>query len=560
MFLLNNFFTILTANHFFVWLATLLVAVWVGGLFTGRRKYIKGLEATTKDLKQQLDSLADHNTLTHKNLATANQNLGELNTEKQFLQTNYNAINEDLMALRITHEKANQTWKALHVNLETDRATALSNLGVARAQLENMRKQLDAQTNFDERVKELEDTNFKINTDLANCRHQYQQDIDAAEAARLQLVAENAQMEREKDDLFEEIIVLKTKLAQHTSNSEIAEEADKPETAIGVEALNAQITNLQTELEEEQNVAIALQIELQQIQQEAALERAHFEEEQLSASHLQTELQEKENIIAALQMELAQHQGQIATEETDIAPEISHLQTELQEKENIIAALQMELAQHQGQIATEETDIEPEISHLQTELQEKENIIAALQMELTQNQLPTQTDEADNKVKPEIVYLQTELAEIKQQNRVAMSELSRLKMEITTLQARLSEEVAAQNKKEDDDDVIPEPSERNKLPAHIIANVLSLMRTNNIPKIKYTERDNLKLIVGVGPAIEQKLHQLKIFSFEQIALFNEELIEQINDAIGFFPGRIVRDNWKEQATFFAQNKETQLSK
>lgn len=82
-----------------------------------------------------------------------------------------------------------------------------------------------------------------------------------------------------------------------------------------------------------------------------------------------------------------------------------------------------------------------------------------------------------------------------------MSELSRLKMEITTLQARLSEEVAAQNKKEDDDDVIPEPSERNKLPAHIIANVLSLMRTNNIPKIKYTERDNLKLIIGVGPAI-----------------------------------------------------------
>ncbi|GAB3787244.1 hypothetical protein GCM10028818_51880 [Spirosoma horti] len=65
--------------------------------------------------------------------------------------------------------------------------------------------------------------------------------------------------------------------------------------------------------------------------------------------------------------------------------------------------------------------------------------------------------------------------------------------------------------------------------------------------------DDLKVIVGIGPFLEKKLHALGIYTFRQIANFNAEDIDQINDLIEFFPGRIERDNWVGQAAELAKN-------
>ncbi len=69
-----------------------------------------------------------------------------------------------------------------------------------------------------------------------------------------------------------------------------------------------------------------------------------------------------------------------------------------------------------------------------------------------------------------------------------------------------------------------------------------------------TSTDDLKEIVGVGPFIEKKLHALGIYTFHQIAGFNQEDIEKVNDVIEFFPGRIERDNWVGQAAELAKKK------
>lgn len=60
-------------------------------------------------------------------------------------------------------------------------------------------------------------------------------------------------------------------------------------------------------------------------------------------------------------------------------------------------------------------------------------------------------------------------------------------------------------------------------------------------------KDNLKLIVGIGEFIEQKLNALGIYTFEQIAKCTVEDINLITDAIEFFPGQIEKDNWVTQA-------------
>jgi predicted flap endonuclease-1-like 5' DNA nuclease len=61
------------------------------------------------------------------------------------------------------------------------------------------------------------------------------------------------------------------------------------------------------------------------------------------------------------------------------------------------------------------------------------------------------------------------------------------------------------------------------------------------------EADNLTIINGIGGWIEEKLNALGIFTFRQIASFNEEDVEIVTEAIEFFPERIERDEWVSQA-------------
>jgi len=66
-------------------------------------------------------------------------------------------------------------------------------------------------------------------------------------------------------------------------------------------------------------------------------------------------------------------------------------------------------------------------------------------------------------------------------------------------------------------------------------------------KADASEKDDLKLISGVGPFIEEKLNSIGIYTFDQISKFNKEDIDTVTELIQFFPGRIERDNWTEQA-------------
>jgi predicted flap endonuclease-1-like 5' DNA nuclease len=67
-------------------------------------------------------------------------------------------------------------------------------------------------------------------------------------------------------------------------------------------------------------------------------------------------------------------------------------------------------------------------------------------------------------------------------------------------------------------------------------------------KIIADEKDDLQIINGIGPGIEKKLNTLGIYSFRQISELTEESIKKLTESIKFFPGRIDRDRWVEQAS------------
>jgi len=62
-----------------------------------------------------------------------------------------------------------------------------------------------------------------------------------------------------------------------------------------------------------------------------------------------------------------------------------------------------------------------------------------------------------------------------------------------------------------------------------------------------TSKDDLQVIKGIGPFIEEKLNALGITTYRQIANMNAKLEEQVNEAIEFVPGRVKRDQWANQA-------------
>jgi NADH-quinone oxidoreductase subunit E len=71
--------------------------------------------------------------------------------------------------------------------------------------------------------------------------------------------------------------------------------------------------------------------------------------------------------------------------------------------------------------------------------------------------------------------------------------------------------------------------------------------------------DDLKLIKGIGPALEKMCHELGIYHFGQIAQWGGAELAWINDNLTGFKGRASRDNWIDQAKILAEGGSTEFA-
>ena len=63
--------------------------------------------------------------------------------------------------------------------------------------------------------------------------------------------------------------------------------------------------------------------------------------------------------------------------------------------------------------------------------------------------------------------------------------------------------------------------------------------------------DDLKVIKGVGPKLEEMLHGMGVFHFDQIAAWTAAEVAWVDDNLEGFKGRVSRDEWVTQARFLA---------
>ena len=74
------------------------------------------------------------------------------------------------------------------------------------------------------------------------------------------------------------------------------------------------------------------------------------------------------------------------------------------------------------------------------------------------------------------------------------------------------------------------------------------------------QADDLKKIKGVGPKLEQVLHSMGFYHFDQVAAWTASELAWVDDNLEGFKGRASRDEWIAQAKLLAGGGETEFSK
>ena len=154
-----------------------------------------------------------------------------------------------------------------------------------------------------------------------------------------------------------------------------------------------------------------------------------------------------------------------------------------------------------------------------------------------------------------IVNLDSEIVNLKKSQSEKEKETEQLILEVRALKALHSEAVnetdymTLQNKR--NEQLLYEKDEA----LLNIAQRKHLLDYKSFGIATEAEKDDLKMISGIGPFIEERLHALDIYTFSQISNFTPQDIDTINDAIEYFSGRIDRDEWVAQAKELVRSEE-----
>lgn len=108
--------------------------------------------------------------------------------------------------------------------------------------------------------------------------------------------------------------------------------------------------------------------------------------------------------------------------------------------------------------------------------------------------------------------------------------------------------------------VKPEKSKHKSSTATIpVGEPSAEVKPETLPKAREEGADDLKLLKGVGPKLEQKLNELGFYHFDQVADWGDAEMAWVDSRLKF-KGRILRDGWVEQAKKLAAGDGTAFAK
>lgn len=193
-----------------------------------------------------------------------------------------------------------------------------------------------------------------------------------------------------------------------------------------------------------------------------------------------------------------------------------------------------------GGIQKEKADLHDQLTLLEKENQAARKHVAEWQQEVTLlAQVRKVTEPLLMEAKGQVSSLEQELQQYQRRYDRLKQETDEMRETAARLKTELAEEKAKEIK------LKPESEEKPSSP--------DPKRSRFTPSSWQTHND-LTQISGIGPAIQKRLNELGIYSFQQISELTPEMIDKITKAIRFFPDRIGRDNWIGQAAALMKRK------
>lgn len=143
------------------------------------------------------------------------------------------------------------------------------------------------------------------------------------------------------------------------------------------------------------------------------------------------------------------------------------------------------------------------------------------------------------KANVKVAILEGKIAGMKEQFDITKADLENRQNEETELVEVAARGVMARG--------IAESSPENETTEMSIEAAKAAVAVALVGSVSAGDKDDLTEIKGVGKFIETKLNDLGIYTFVQIANFDDAMITNVTRAIEFFPGRIEQDEWLPQA-------------
>ena len=178
-----------------------------------------------------------------------------------------------------------------------------------------------------------------------------------------------------------------------------------------------------------------------------------------------------------------------------------------------------------------------------TALQEKDELIEKLGRELEnwQDRLPPLIEKFRQR--------NAEAEELEQELAAAQERIEALEGMVGSDQTRvepvdpdaMTDGMDASNEPMEEEDLIAAEELEDVTDENDVEEPVEDLTGDNVP------RDNLKMIKGVGPAIEKTLNEMGICHFDQIAEMSEYEIDRVAHRLKGFRSRIYREDWIGQA-------------
>ncbi|MEL7496411.1 MAG: hypothetical protein AAFN77_02285 [Planctomycetota bacterium] len=350
-----------------------------------------------------------------------------------------------------------------------------------------------------------------------------------------------AELSKKQEDL--------TSAQKELASAQERVEAASAEFAQQVKSLNERTEEITSQLSRLQENNREQQQEIKTLTQDLIGAREAFATARAEADTLRSQLdtvQASQGTSAEAQSrlasELATMLSRVQTAESQSAAELeksSLLQSQYDKVQTALSAAQAKLATAQASSKDPRKEIE-----ISRELMTKVTQIESdLKSERELRERETRRADENKRLLDMLEVKATQASEAAQTNSSIAEIEKTVALKFDQLASMIGKQADAQSSLFDSIDSPSRASSKAKAPVE--------SGDTKLTRPKKSSGDNLKKISGIGKVIEEKLNDLGVHSFEQIANWSASDVKAIEEKISF-PGRATRDNWVQQAKKYLQ--------